>query len=367
MLVEHLPKRTNLAQETAGTLKEWIAAGILKETLPGERELKARLGVGRNTLRLALDTLAQEGWVSTASHGQPRRVQQPGPLAPTEGSGASQLPVTFLSPYSPLESEVVVELEDLRMRLEAQGRRLQFIAPAVFRQKHPERHLERLVRAHPSAAWVLHVVSEPMQRWFDQQGIRAFLFGSPFPGVNLPFLVPDWEAAAFHAGVQLVRQGHRVIGILEYKERFPGVLCVERGLEKAIATSRGAGRLLVFKDELTPVSVARSLEAAFCVRERPTALVCTRSNQLLTCVSWLGSRGIRYPAGVSLVSLTSDTWFENFHPAVSHYTTNPSIVARDLAERVLELVEMGRVARKSLHLPLKYVPGASIGRAPGRG
>jgi hypothetical protein len=38
--MEHLPKRTNLATETAATLKEWISAGILKDVLPGELQLK---------------------------------------------------------------------------------------------------------------------------------------------------------------------------------------------------------------------------------------------------------------------------------------------------------------------------------------
>ena len=163
--VKHLPKRTNLVQETAATLKEWISAGILEEMLPGERELKARLGVGRNTLRLALEFLEKEGWLSSASHGQQRRVQKVEPLLGDSGA-VYRLPVTFLSPYSPVESKTLVELEDLRVRLEEQGRRLQFLAPAIFRLQHPDHHLERLVRQHPSVAWVLHVASEPMQRWF---------------------------------------------------------------------------------------------------------------------------------------------------------------------------------------------------------
>lgn len=364
--VEDLPRRTNLGRETAITLKRWIATGLLKETLPGERELKARLGVGRNTLRQALEFLALEGWVSAARHGQVRRLEKRGPSAAEEGAGANRLPVTVLASHSPLGSEVLVELEELRNRLEEQGRRLEFLAPATFRFRHPEGSLERLVRAHPSAAWVLHVASEPMQRWFDRQRIRAFLFGSPYPGVRLPFLISDWEAAAFHAGVQLLRRGHRVIGVLEYQERFPGILAAERGLQRAIASSPHAGRLVVFKDEFTPVSVARSLELAFSLRERPTALVCTRSSQLLTCLSWLGSRGISYPETVSVVSLTSDTWFKDLYPAVSYYRTNPALIARDLADRVMELVAMGRVARKSLCLPMEYVPGGTIGPARGR-
>jgi DNA-binding LacI/PurR family transcriptional regulator len=362
--VEHLPKRTNLVQETTATLKEWISGGILKETLPGERELKARLGIGRNTLRLALELLAKEGWLSSASRGRQRRVQKVEPLAHGDTGAAYRLPVTFLSPYSPVESETLVELEGLRVHLEEQGRRLQFLAPAIFRLQHPDHHLERLVHQHPSVAWVLHVASEPMQRWFARQGIRAFLYGSPFPEADLPFLVPDWEGAAFHAGIQLVRQRHRTIGLFEYQERFPGVLAAERGLQRALDTTGDPGRVVVFKDDLTPPSVAHSLEVAFGLKERPTAMVLTRSNQLLTCLSWCGSRGIRFPGDFSLVSLTHDTWFGELHPPITHYSTKPAMIARYLAERVMELVATGQVARKSLRLQLDYVPGATIGPAP---
>src|SRR5260221_751314 len=99
--MEHLPKRTNLVQETATTLKEWISAGILKELLPGELQLKARLGVGRDTLRLALKLLAHEGWITATNRGrqrrgQPRRASSSGQLAD------ARLPVQVLLPYSTL-------------------------------------------------------------------------------------------------------------------------------------------------------------------------------------------------------------------------------------------------------------------------
>jgi DNA-binding LacI/PurR family transcriptional regulator len=126
----------------------------------------------------------------------------------------------------------------------------------------------------------LYITGEAIQRWFEQSGIPAFLYEFPFAGVNLPYVAPDWEAAAFHAGVQLARQGHRVIGILEYRERRPGLVAEERGLERALATAGGGGHLVVFKDDRTPASVARSLELAFGLKERPTALVLTRAPQL---------------------------------------------------------------------------------------
>lgn len=362
--MELLPKKTSLVVETVNALKEWIRTGILSEVVPGELELKQRLGVGRDTLRGALKLLEEEGWLTPATKGRQRRVQRR-PLAPAQSLSATQLPVAFLSPYAIAHRVTLLEMEDTQVRLAEEGRKLLYLAPAIFHLKSPERQLERLVQTHPSAAWVLYITSGPIQRWFDQQGLPAFLYEMPFPGVNLPYVAPDWEEAAFHAGVQLVRQGHRVVGVLEYQERRPGLVAEERGLERALATVEPKGRLVVFKDEHTPPTVARSLQQAFSLRERPTALVLTRAAQVLTCYSWLASRGIRVPDDVSLVSLPNDSWFDEFCPPITYYKPNTKVMSRNIAERVMELVATGKVTRKSVRVPLSYVPGATIARVPG--
>jgi DNA-binding LacI/PurR family transcriptional regulator len=361
--MEHLPKRTSLVIETAATLKQWIHTGVLRDILPGELPLKKRLGVGRDTLRLALKSLAQEGWVTPTGQGRQRRVQAN--HLPIAGDlKATKLPVTFLSP-NPIESRAtLLEMEDTQLRLAEQGHSLRYLAPAIFRVKHPEHRLEQLVRANPSAAWILYLATGPIQRWFEQQGLPTFIYGSAFPEVTLPYVVSHWEAAAFHAGIQLVRQGHRIIGILEYHVRFPGVLREEEGLERALATAGGKGRLIRFKDERTPASIARSLELAFSLQERPTALVLTYTSQLLTCYSWLVSQGIRVPADVSLMSLANDSWFADLFPPVCHYRPDIKLMSRSIADHVLQLVETGQVTKKSRRIPLEYISGATVGPAP---
>ncbi len=250
------------------------------------------------------------------------------------------------------------------MRLAEQGHNLRYLAPAVFHLKHPEHRLKQLVLANPSVAWILYLATEPMQRWFEEQGLPTFIYGSPFPEVTLPYVVSHWGAAAFHAGIQLVRRRHRIIGILEYHTRFPGVLREEQGLERALATAGNKGRLVRFKDDRTPGSIARSLELAFGLQERPTALVLTYASQLLTCYSWLVSQGIRVPADISLVSLTNDSWFGDLYPPVCYYRPDTKLMSRSIADRVLELVETRQVVKKSRRISLEYVSGATIGPAP---
>lgn len=358
-----MPRRISLVHETARTLKEWISNGILTAKLPGELRLKTQLGVGRDTLRSALKLLANEGWISTSGKGSQRRIE-PGRLTSQLTAVSRRLPVTFLSPHAIEHRVTLLEMADTESRLMQQGLNLRFLSPEIFHLKNPERQLENLVETHPSSAWILFISSEPIQRWFSERGVPTFLYELPFPSVDLPYVASDWEGAAFHAGIQLLRQGHRVIGIFEYKDRRPGLLAMENGLKRALASVGTEGQLAVFKDDLSPASVARSLESAFSRKEKPTALVLSRAAQALTCYSWLASRGIRVPADVSLVSLANDSWFKDLHPTICHYQPATTLMSRNIADRVLELIATGQVTRKSLRVELEYIPGATIGPAP---
>jgi LacI family transcriptional regulator len=352
-----------LVAETASTLKQWIASKELRDVLPGELRLKELLGVGRNTLRLALKMLEAEHWISGPNQGQQRHVQKH--RVPSLYPASKRiLPVTFLSPFPTVDRIILLEMEDLQMHLADQGRELRFIAPNIFHLPKPERHLTRLVKENPSAAWVLHFVTEAMQRWFEQQGIPAFIYGSPYPGVNLPYVVNDWDSAAFHAGLQLVRRGHRIIALLGFAKPVPGVMAVERGLRRALATIKPEAQLLVLSENTTPPTVARSLETAFRLEKRPTALVFSSSSHLLTCLSWLISKGIAVPADVSLLCVPSDSWLQELYPPICHYENNPHSFAHHVRKRVIELVETGRATGASVRMRLEYVAGASIGPAP---
>ena len=88
----------------------------------------------------------------------------------------------------------------------------------------------------------------------------------------------------------------------------------------------------------------------------PTALVVTRATQLLTCYSWLASRGIKVPADASLVCLANDSWYADLHLQVCHYLPNSQTMSRQIAKHVLELVATGQVVRDSIRVPMEYGP-----------
>lgn len=362
--METKPQRSSLIAETAATLKEWIGSSALAGVLPGEMRLKNRLHVSRDTLRMALKILEREGWIAKAAKGEQRRVQVKR-RTPVRGSPDDQ-PVSFLSPYPIVDRITLLEMEVLQRRLSEQRRELRFLSANFSRMKNPETYLKRLVSENPSAAWILHSVSARAQRWFEKNRLPAFIYGTPFPGVELPYIVNDWESAAFHAGGLLLEQSHHVIGLLSFEEEMPGTLAIERGLRRALAgpALQPAPRLLVLKNDRSPRSVAHSLETAFRLVERPTALVLSGSSQLLTCFSWMLFHGLCVPRDVSLICIPSDSWFYDLRPSVCHYENAPGSFALNVARRVLELVQTGRVTSRSLRVRLNYVSGATIGPAP---
>jgi DNA-binding LacI/PurR family transcriptional regulator len=196
-------------------------------------------------------------------------------------------------------------------RLAEQGQTLKFIMARLRHFVDPARQLGRMVRKHSPAVWILASASEEAQLWFARHLIPAFLYGPPFPGVNLPFVTSDWENAAFDAGTQLALQGHQIVGLLESQEHCPGFLMRESGLHRALVEGGSKGQFIVFKDGGSSPSVAHSLESVFRLKPRPTALILSCASQLLTCYSWLASRGIRVPEDISIISLSAAKWFKD--------------------------------------------------------
>jgi len=361
--MERLPKRTSLVAETVRALKEQIGSLSLSGMLPGEMRLKKRLGVGRDTLRRALKVLEEDGWITPARKAHQRRVNLHHP-ANRRRARRGPGPVTFLSPYEIVDRIILLEMEELQKRLGEQGRSLRFLTGSSHQLNHPGRYLYRLVAENPSSAWILYAVGLQTQQWFEQKGLPSFIYGTPFPGIRIPYVANDWDSAAFHAGLQLLRNGHRVIGVLGFADPTPGTPLVEAALRRAMATISEPAQMLVFRDDRTPDSVVESLKAIFSHPSRPTALVLNGSGQLLTSISWMLSRGISVPRDVSLICLPSDSWFQDLHPQVCHYENKPSVFSHHVAQRVMELVDTGRITGKCIDVRLDYIPGSTVGPVP---
>ncbi len=173
-----------------------------------------------------------------------------------------------------------------------------------------------------------------MQAWFEQNNIPCIIRGYPYPGSTLPSLDLDWKAAGLHAGALLTRHGHHALGLMIPDTPLQGLQAAEQGLRNALSNHPGETTLHVIKDHRTAEHVASALHRVFQAEHPPTAIVTTRSRQLLTLLSWLASHRLSIPQDLSVVSLTYDTVYDALVPQISCYNLAPPVLARHLARKL---------------------------------
>ncbi|NNC87053.1 MAG: substrate-binding domain-containing protein [Akkermansiaceae bacterium] len=353
-----LPKRQTLPAQAAEILKEMIERRELQGLLPGERTLAERLQIGRDTLRSALETLENEGWISPREHGKRRRIMQ---ISGRVKRPARTHTVAFLSPkrLEELPPWMLVELDLAKGFLARQGYKLELVSPGLFHLQSPGRKLENLLADTKADAWILYQCPPPVQSWFQEKRVPAVIRGYPHEEITLPAIDEDWHAAAFHGGGLLKRHGHRRVGLLLPDVKLAGLAAAERGLTEAIEATPSPGSVYRLIDRQDTESVANSLQRAFALDDPPTAIVVTRGRHILTLVSWLATRRLRIPDDVSVIALCHEAWFEALIPSINSYHLTPETTARATARKVQAILG-GQAPGEP---PTLLIPEAIAGRS----
>jgi LacI family transcriptional regulator len=352
-----LPERTSLTTETVKVLCSMISAGELKQRLPGERDLATRLQIGRDTLRAALVELEKLGWISVGEHGKRRKI-----LKKPKGGGLAKRTgrIGFLSPkrLQDLTPAMLLEVDHLREILARQDVSLEVHSPSISSLQRPGSRLKDLVGSVECDAWILHQATEQVQSWFQKQKTPCLIRGHPHAGVDLPCLDIDWQATGYHAGALLTRNGHRSLGLMMPDTQLQGLFASQKGLEMALNKTPEPTTLHTITEHRTINDVALALHRAFQGEHPPTAIVATRSRQVLTLISWLASHRLNIPHNLSLVSLTYDNVLDALVPRVSYYHLDPSTMARNMARKLDSVMNRSDSEQKKL-IP-EFFPGQSV-------
>ncbi|MGB0144769.1 MAG: substrate-binding domain-containing protein [Akkermansiaceae bacterium] len=330
-----LPKRQALPGQAAEIIQEMIVSGELRDLIPGERTLAAKLQIGRDTLRAALEILEANGTISKREHGKRRQILQQSSDSPPSRTKH----IAFLSPKELLHlpPKLMAEFDTLRELLQRSGYELELVSPGIFHLQNPATKLKKLTRDVKADAWILYQCPSVIQQWFNSQGLPALIRGYPQDGISLPCIDEDWQSAAFHAGAHLKRLGHKRVGLMVPQTQLAGLEATERGLREAMEKGTTPGSVYKVIEKGTLTSISRAIEVTFGLEDPPTALITTRSRHLLTVISWLAQQKACIPRDLSLVSLSSEPWFDHLYPAISHYQSDPLMIARTVARKVLQL------------------------------
>jgi DNA-binding LacI/PurR family transcriptional regulator len=354
--MSRIPSRQSLPSQAAQIIQDMISSGDFRELLPGERTLAAQLQIGRDTLRAALGILEAARVISPNEHGKRRRILT------TAGKGRTATKrIAFLSPknLAQLPPWMLVEFDSLRDLLTQRGYRLQLINPGLFHLKNPARKLESLLSDIDADAWILYQCPGTIQQWFHQHKIPSLIRGYPYPDITIPFIDEDWEAAAFHAGTLLTREGHQHIGLLMPDSKLAGLSATERGLRKALPEN---STLIPIIEKGSAENVALALARCLRLENPPTAIVATRSRHTLSIISWMAQQKLAIPQDLSLITITSEPWFEHLLPKPSHYFSDPTHLARTVVRSILPIAQ-GKLSSstKKLLIP-EYIPGETVAK-----
>ena len=357
--MNRLPQRLSLVAQTAAVLKDEIKAGRWTKHLPGEHELCAALHVGRVTLRSALDQLQREGWVRTSQGRRREIVGRHG----FHAEGPSHR-VILLTPVrlANLQSFTIFWIDGLREHLAEEGYHLEVHEHTACYSGRPDRALESLASRLNPAGWVLSQSTARMQRWFSQRAAPCVITGSRHAAVSLPSVDLDYRAISRHAAGLLLARGHRRLAFFNPGPVLAGDYESEEGFKEGVEKSKQPGvDGFIARHNGGVADICVKLDAALKGSPPPTAFLVSRPNHVVTVMSHLLGRGLRFPNDVALISRDHDSFLDNIVPSVARYLSNPSLFARTISNLVIEMVRSGIVSPKEHRIMAQFVAGQTLG------
>jgi len=351
-------QRYSLVAQAAQLLRDALAWGQWTDELPGERNLCARLGVSRPTLRAALEQLRREGRLAV-THGRPTRILQPS----SRSAAPHRAVVAMLSPV-PLRAMppfVMYWVDELREQLAAAGCPLELHVTHTVYAARPARALESMVRRTSASAWVLYLSTDAMQRWFQERGLPCLVAGSCAANVKLPSVDVDYRAACRHATGVLVAGGCKHPALVLPRGNSGGDRDSETGFREAWQHSSAmTGDPVVVHHDGTVKGLCSQLDAALSKSPGADGFIVARSGHALTTLTHLTRRGVRVPQDVAVISRDDDTFLDFAVPTVARYASDPAQFARRLSRVATQLVQQGVSPNRSLRLMPRYVAGETV-------
>ena len=94
----------------------------------------------------------------------------------------------------------------------------------------------------------------------------------------------------------------------------------------------------------------------------PTAIVATRSRHTLSMISWMAQHKLSVPRDLSLITITSEPWFEHLLPKPSHYFLDPSNLARTVVRHILPIAQGKTTTSTRKLITPEYIAGDTVAK-----
>ena len=316
----------------------------------------AQLGVGRNTIKMALRHLEQEGLLVGQGAGRRRKIVLPEDHAPRglrvavlfyeKGDDANDLCTRFQNKLKAAGHTVVhapKNLTDLGGNL---------------------RRLARMIEGTGADAWVVAAGSWEVLQWFEQGQIPVFALYGGFGRLRIAGITPDQVPAIVTATRRLIALGHQRIVILEITSTLsnPGTDGVAF-LNELAAHGIEAGNYNMPGWEGGFDGLYRCLESLF-ARTPPTAIFLFSTAEYFATAQFLLNRGLRVPGDVSLICCNMAPYFRRYQPSISHVRWNDQLMVNRIV-RWANNISHGKEDTRQTRIDAEFIEGGTVGRRNG--
>jgi DNA-binding LacI/PurR family transcriptional regulator len=353
-----LPKRVSLPVQAANAIRQAIADGTWKESLPSERRLCEMLRVSRPTIRTALHLLAKDGLLAI-HQGRRNRLL----TAPRSGPERQSRLVGLIAPQpvSHLSLATYQGISEMCAHLTEQGFTTEILVCPPGSARVQQRRINEFVRQNRVFCCVLISVSKDLQQWFSENSVPALVLGSCHSQVKLPSLDFDYRSVCRHAAGILLGKGHRRLALVVPNSGVAGDLASEEGFNDATASHRADQTLgVIVRHNGTAAHISTKLDALFNSAHTPTALLVAKPQHVLIVIIYLLKRGLTMPDTVSLIARDYDQNFGVVSPPIAHYSPKEGAFAHRLSRLMLQMVNRGYLPPEPNLIFPKFLPGGTI-------
>ena len=346
------------SEQVAARLREELACGTWRGVMPGGDRLTAELGVGRDTVEAALHLLEEEGLLINQGARRRRRIRPP---AGAKAPASLRVAILLREPADRRLDYMV----DLQHTLGEAGLVAFYAAKALVELGMDLPRIRRLVAASEADAWVVVGGSREVLEWFAAQSTPVIALFGCLEGLAVAATKPDKPHAYAAVTRQLLDLGHHRIVLLAHRERrLPEPGRSERAFLGELGSHgirTGPYNLPDWEENIEDFH--RVLDSLFMISP-PTALIIDEVPLLIAVQQFLLHRGLRVPQDVSLVCTDGDPHFAWCKPSIAHIRWDSRPVVRRIM-RWATNVSRGREDRRQTLTKAEFIPGGTVGPAPG--
>jgi hypothetical protein len=349
-------KIRSASEQVAEHLRAELLRGVWSGVMPGEDRLVTSLGVGRDTVKLALRHLEQEGLLVGQGPGRRRLI-----VLPSGGQAVAPMRVVILLGVA--DDRRADYMVDLQHTLVESGHSAFFHAKTLAELGMDLPRIRRLIADSEADAWVVFAGSREVLKWFAAQQTPLFALAGRMEGLSIAGTKPDKVPSYIDATRHLVGLGHRRIALLVKRERrLPEPGRSERAFLEELQSHgihTGPYNLPDWEDSID--GFHQILDSLF-TRTPPTALIIDESAFFFATQQFLLNRGIRVPQDISLLCTDGDPVFAWCKPAISHIKWDHRPVVRRIV-RWANNVASGKDDRRQSLTKAEFVVGGTVGPA----